>query len=377
MSRALRPMRIGVLVNPVAGLGGAVALKGTDGPGTVAEALARGAVPQAGVRFRQAMAALAEACPGTPLCIGPGPLGLDHVTGLPLAFDPVAVFPLTGTARDTGRAVRAIGPLDLLVVAGGDGTLRDAAAEIPPGAGLLGIPSGVKMHSAAFARSPATAGRLLADLVSGRVPLSLTEAEVMDIDEEALRRGLIAPRLHGLVLTPRSALVQPAKGRPRGDGSADLRAAGAEVARGLGPGTLAVIGPGRGAATVLGALGLDGTLLGVDAVREGALVGRDLTGRALDGLVQAHAGPVVLVMGVTGGQGFLFGRGNQQIGPRVIARAGRAGLVVLAEADKLAGLVPPVLWIDLPDPGLAATLEGHLRVRTGAGRSVLMRIAAA
>lgn len=126
-------MRLGALVNPVAGLGGTVALKGTDGPGTVAEALARGAVPLAGVRFAQAMAGLAAAAPGARLRVAPGPLGADHTDGL----DPVAKvtgdFPLTGTARDTRTAVRAIGPVDLLVAAGGDGTLVEAPAELVPG----------------------------------------------------------------------------------------------------------------------------------------------------------------------------------------------------------------------------------------------------
>ena len=367
-------MRIGALVNPVAGLGGTVALKGTDGPGTVAEALAMGAVPQAGIRFTQAMAVLAAACPGTTLRIAPGALGADHVADLRLTLDAVTPFRLAGTARDTRAAVQAMGPLDLLVVAGGDGTLRDALAELAPGTAILGIPCGVKMHSGVFARSPATAGRLLADLVSGRVPLIPTEAEIMDIDEDALRLGIIAPRLHGIALTPRSQGTQPAKGRPGRDDQADLRAAGAEVARGLGPDTLAVIGPGRSAAAVMHALGLEATLLGVDVLRGGCVIGRDLTGPALDALVAGHAGAVVLVMGVTGGQGFLFGRGNQQIGPAVISRAARAGLIVLAGEDKLAALVPPVLWIDLPDEKLALALEGYLRVRTGAGRSTLMRL---
>ena len=353
-----------------------MALNGTDGPGVVAEALARGAVPQAGVRFAQAMAVLAAACPGAGLRIAPAALGADHLADLPLTLDHIAPFPLTGTVLDTRRAVQAMGPLDLLVVAGGDGTLRDAMADLAPGTGLLGIPCGVKMHSGVFARTPATAGRLLADLVSGRAPLILTEAEVMDIDEDALRLGLIKPRLHGYALTPRSEGVQPAKGRPRHDDAADLRAAGAEVARRLGPGSLAVIGPGRSAAMVLQAMGLEGTLLGVDAVRGGHLIGRDLTGKALDALEAGHRGPVVLVLGVTGGQGFVLGRGNQQIGTGVIARAGRGGLIVLAGADKLAMLVPPVLWLDLPDAGLARAIEGHIRVRTGAGRSVMMRLAA-
>ncbi|MCL4189092.1 MAG: NAD(+)/NADH kinase [Rhodobacteraceae bacterium] len=368
-------MRFGLVVNPVAGLGGAVGLKGTDGPDTVAEALRRGATPQAGPRARRAFAILARSRPGAEVTAAPGALGAAWLAGLGLDLRVLDLPPLSGTARDTRLAVAAMAPGTLAVFAGGDGTARDVAAALPAGGAMLGIPCGVKMHSGVFALSPEAAGHLLADLVSAPARVAWTdEAEVMDIDEAQLRAGRIAPRLFGLVRAPRGrGLVQAAKGMLRRDEGAALAAAAAEIAAAMAPGTLYVIGPGTSAGAVVRALGQQPTILGVDAVRDGRLVARDARAADLDRL--AGDGPVRLVLGVTGQQGFLLGRGNQQIGPGLIARAGREGLVVLATEDKLRALAEPRLWVDTGDPALDARLGGYVRVHTGAGREMMMRIA--
>lgn len=365
-------MRIGLVVNPVAGLGGAAGLKGTDGPDTVALALRRGAVPQAGPRTARALAVLARAHPGAAILAGPGTLGADWAAGL--AVTSVNIGPTTGTARDTKAVVKAMGPVDLVVFAGGDGTARDVAGCLPPGAGILGIPCGVKMHSGVFAVAPELAGHLLVDLVGnpGRVRWA-TDAEVMDIDEVALRAGHIAPRLYAHARVPMArGQMQAAKGGPRRDSASALAAAAAEVAAAMQPGVLHVVGPGTSAGAVSRELGLTPTLLGVDAVLDGQRVARDATAADLSAL--AGDLPVRLILGVTGQQGFLLGRGNQQIGPDLIRRAGREGLIVLATEDKLAALATPRLWVDTGDPALDGELAGFVRVQTGAARFTMMRI---
>lgn len=372
MSQGVGWVRIGLVVNPVAGLGGATGLKGTDGPDTVAQALRRGAVPQAGRRAARAMAVLAQAHPGLEILAGPGALGADWAAGL--AVTSVDIGPLTGTARDTKAVLAAMGPVDLLVFAGGDGTARDVAGSLPVGAGILGIPCGVKMHSGVFAVSPELAGHLLADLVGNPDRVRWTsEAEVMDIDEVALRAGHIAPRLYAHARVPSArGLMQAAKGGPRRDSAAGLAAAAAEVAAAMQDGVLYVIGPGTSAGAVSRALGLEPSLLGVDAVLNGRRIAREATAAELTAL--AGDRPVRLILGVTGRQGFLLGRGNQQIGPDLIRRAGRAGLIVLATEDKLAALDTPRLWVDTGDPTLDADLAGFVRVQTGAARFTMMRI---
>ncbi|WP_232823074.1 ATP-NAD kinase family protein [Oceanibium sediminis] len=369
-------MRIGLIVNPVAGLGGAVGLKGTDGPDTVAEALRRGANPQAGARTRLALERLAARCPGADLSVAPGPLGADWAEGSPLTLDIAHMPAASGTGRDTQLAVEAMRDASLIVFAGGDGTARDVAAALPEGAAMLGIPCGVKMHSGVFAVSPGAAGALLADLVSAPDRIAWNDAaEVMDIDEDALRAGVLAPRLYGLARVPVARrLMQASKGGPRMDSAEALTAAAQEVAHNMTPGTLYIIGPGTSAGAVMRAAGHAPTTLGTDALLDGAVVARDARASELEALASDR--PVRIVLGVTGQQGFLLGRGNQQISPALIARAGREGLIVLATEEKLASLAQPRLWVDTGVPDLDTALSGYIRVRTGAGRLTMMRVGA-
>lgn len=369
---------IGLVINPVAGMGGSVGLKGTDGAATLAEARARGAEPRAGDRARRALVALATARPGAAVLAAPGPMGAGAASGLELS---VETLPMTLGARtepaDTARAVRALVDrgAGLILFAGGDGTARDVAAATGLETPILGIPCGVKMQSGVFAVSPEAAGRLAADLGREAARVGFRRVEIMDIDEAALRRGRISARLFGYARAPVArSLLQAAKGGPALSDEAALAAACAEVARGLEPGVTWLVGPGTTAKRVMAALGLQGTLLGIDAVRDGRVVGRDLD--AAGALEAAGDGPLGIVVGVTGGQGFVFGRGNQQIGPEAIRRAGRARLVVVASQEKLAALSPPRLLLDTGDPALDAGLSGYLKVRTGPGRSMVMRLEA-
>lgn len=367
-------MRIGLVVNPIAGLGGAVGLKGTDGPDTVAEALRRGAVAHAGERARRALAALARRVPGAAITCAPGDLGAAWLEGLDLQVDVMDMPETTGTARDTRQAVLAMRDLELIVFAGGDGTARDVAGCLDPGKAVLGIPCGVKMHSGVFAVSPESAGALLCDITASPARVAWNDdSEVMDIDEVALRAGRLAPKLYAHVRTPSSRhRVQASKGGGRIDSGLALRAAASEIAQRMDPDALYVIGPGTSAGAVARALRIEPSVLGIDAIRAGRLLARDTTSAQLEAL--AGDGPVRIVLGVTGQQGFLIGRGNQQISPRLIQRAGRDGLIVLATEDKLVSLAQPRLWVDTGDPVLDHQLCGFIRVKTGRGREMMIRI---
>lgn len=370
-------MKIGLVVNPVAGLGGAVGLKGTDGADTVAEALRRGAVAQSGPRARRAFARLAARVPGAAVTVAPGALGADWLAGLDLSVTIAPMPAPTGSAQDTQTAVMALRDCNLLVFAGGDGTARDVAAVMSDRAGLLGIPCGVKMHSGVFAISPEAAGAALADIVTNPDTLCWDEtAEIMDIDEAILRAGRLAPRLYGLARVPQlRSKMQAAKGGPRQDAQAALAGAAAEIVRQMQPGTLYLIGPGTSAGAVMQAAGHRPTLLGTDAMLNGAVLARDARSQDLEALAQGH--PVKIILGVTGRQGFLLGRGNQTLSDRLIAQAGRDGLIVLATAEKLDALAQPTLWVDTGDPALDARLSGFIQVHTGQRQRRMMRIGAA
>lgn len=267
-------MKIGLIVNPVAGLGGAVGLKGTDGPGTVAEALLRGAVALSGERARRSMAQLADREPGTAIATLSGKMGSDWLNGLALNLDIRSLPEISGTARDTRHAVSMLADCDLIAFAGGDGTARDVAGCLRPGAALLGIPCGVKMHSGIFAISPEAAGAVLADIVAAPDRVSWDDtAEIIDIDEAALRAGRLAPKLFSHARTPVAInRIQASKGGPRRDWNDALNGAAAEIVAEMDPDTLYIVGPGTSAGTVVRAAGFDPTIWGLTRLsRAGSL----------------------------------------------------------------------------------------------------------
>ena len=134
-----------------------------------------------------------------------------------------------------------------------------------------------------------------------------------------------------------------------------------EVIAGMQPGALYILGPGTTTRTVMERLGLPKTLLGVDAVRDGELAGADLTEADLLALVDA-APEAHIVVTVIGGQGHIFGRGNQQISPAVIRRVGAGHIIVIATQTKLLSLEGRPLLVDTGDPALDEELSGYAKV---------------
>ena len=364
-----RPAVLGLIVNPFAGLGGAVALKGTDGAEIVAEALAAGAEPKAEARAARALQAFRRDGGGA-VVTGPGALGAA------IAGDAecVPIHP-TGTAEDTVALVRAMQDrVGLILFAGGDGTARDVAAANIAGVPILGLPAGVKMQSSVFARTPERAGQVAAAFL--RDPQRAVEpADILDIDEAARREGRLVARLYGVADTPVGPRAhQGAKAGGGSEGLAEIDAALARYAAHMTAGTLYLIGPGMTMAALKDRLG-GGTLLGVDAALDGEIIARDLSEAAILALLKTVAAARI-VLTVIGGQGFLLGRGNQQISPRVIAAVGQDALDILCPASKLAALNPQELAVDTGDAELDQALSGFRQIITGPGRRQVVRVAA-
>ena len=205
--------------------------------------------------------------------------------------------------------------------------------------------------------------------------LKFRSAEVMDIDESEYRTGRIMPRLYGYAMVPAEGLLlQQAKSRAVLDDDAAIAAAAVTIAASLERDVSYVIGPGRSAKQVLKTLGLEGHLLGVDLLRNGELAGTDLS--AADIRAMTAGTPIRIIAGVAGAQGFLFGRGNQQIAPDIIAQAGRSSVIVIAGIRKLSALVPSRLLVDTGDPQVDQQLSGYMRVCCDGGRWSVIRIAA-
>jgi predicted polyphosphate/ATP-dependent NAD kinase len=277
------------------------------------------------------------------------------------------------TAADTAEAAlqMAAAGIELLVFVGGDGTARDIAAALPPGVPVVGVPGGVKMRSGVFGTSPEAAADVVSDFARGG-GRPLAEAEILDAAADGMRS-----EFHGTITVPGvGGRLAGAKSSTMTGSPIELDALYAATARDLAPGILYLFGPGSTTAGVLDQLGLRGTTLGVDAVRDRQLIGTDLSEQEITTLMD-QAAETRLVLGVIGGQGFLLGRGNQQLGPAVLSRLTPADLTIIATAAKLAALSPPRLLIDTGDEEAFSGLCGYHRVRTGPSRYMMMQVATA
>jgi len=367
-------LKLGLLINPYAGIGGSVALKGSDGAGIRAEALARGASLRAVERARRAFQVLAQKQAAVEIYCWGGAMGAEALDGL--GFEPV----ICGRPRaepsapeDTRLAATTLAQraLDVLVFVGGDGTARDVLDAVGSSVAVLGIPSGVKMHSGVYAISPEAAGELLVQLAAAGL-VNLQTREVRDIDEEAFRQGRVQARFYGELLTPEEGrYLQHTK--VAGVESEELVAVeiAAAILEDLDPATLYLIGPGSTTAAIMEALELPGTLLGVDVICDGQVLCNDASETQLLALLKSHQGPAKIIVTAIGGQGHIFGRGNQQFSPAVIRQVGLDNIIVVAGKGKITALEGRALLVDTKDPELDKALCGYRQVVTGYHDAVL------
>ena len=357
-------------------MGGRVGLKGTDAPGAAARAAALGARPEAALRMTLCLSAMATRLAGVRMLAAPGAMGMDAARAAGLDARPIgAPHGASTTAADTRAAAAALrdAGCTLLLFAGGDGTARDLCAVLGEGLPVLGVPAGVKMHSAAFAASPRAAADLALMALQGRA--SARALEIMDLDEEAYAAGTVAARLHGYVRGPfAAALAQGPKVRGAAGEAAALAGIAAAVAAEMGSGRTLVLGPGTTLRAVAAALGVPKTLLGVDVVRDGRVLAADASERDILATL-GEGGPADILVTPIGGQGHILGRGNQPLSPAVLRRAGLDSLVVVATTAKLATLHDQTLRVDSGDPALDAALAGWRRVLTGPGTAAVCRVA--
>jgi predicted polyphosphate/ATP-dependent NAD kinase len=302
-------------------------------------------------------------------------MGADEVraSGLPaLAVGgPASEVTNPDDTRTGARALREAG-VDLLLFAGGDGTARDILSAVGTELPVLGIPTGVKMHSGVFATSPRAAGTLAARYLGGEVS-TLRESEVMDIDEEAFRSGRLSARLFGYLKVPYDdRSVQKPKSRSAPESGA-LHSVAQAAVRAMLPDILYVVGPGTTTRAVMEALGLEGSLLGVDVVQNGALLATDANEQELLGLVEGR--PARIVVSPIGGQGYIFGRGNHQISGRVIRTVGPDNIMVIAVPSKLFDLRGAPLLVDTDDDEINRRLQGYMRVLIGVGQELVYPVA--
>ena len=352
--------KIGFLINPVAGMGGAVGLKGTDG--TLMEATIRGAVPQAENRAKITLEALKNK--QNLMFLSPsGRMGEDALKETARERIQVVSHPANdSTALDTKVAAQRFDEegVDLILFCGGDGTARDIFDVVGRNVPILGIPAGVKMYSGVFAIDPATA----AELVSGDENVVLRDSEVMDVDEDAYRGGELKTRLYGIARVP--SLAGKTQLSKQIYEEADEDRAKEEIGRFIEevmlPDTLYILGAGTTTEFIARSVGVRKTLLGVDVIKNRKIVAQDVDEKTLLSLIEKEK-DVRIIVSPIGAQGFILGRGNQQISSQVVSQVGIKKIIVVATPHKLRET--PVLYVDTGNPVLDREFGDSVQVISG------------
>lgn len=359
---------LGLIVNPIAGMGGKVALKGTDGERILAAARAKGAVAECGEKAERALRLLALYRESLLIRTASGPMGEDLCRKLNLPCEVVYRAGDPSSPADTiaaASAIRAKGAA-LLLFAGGDGTARNICEAVGENFPVLGIPAGVKIQSAVFALHPESAGAIAATIAQG-LPVPMLSREVVDLDEDAYRTGSVRAALFGSMLVPNQPdALQCMKQGGFSSEEDQLRGAALYLRDHMDPDTFYAVGSGSTAKCISRLLGLEYELLGVDMIQGETLVEKDLTEERL--WSYAQTGRLKIIVSPIGGQGFLFGRGNHQFSARVLHAVGKTNLLVVAGEAKLLSLPRHRLHVDCDKPEICRELRGYYQVLCGYGR---------
>ena len=348
-------VKLGLLVNPDAGLGGRLGLKGSDGQAEIARS--RGAQDRSGPRMRimldHLIAISKESLDGIQWYLSEGRMGTDWI---PPTISPFGIIHSSNSstdANDTSQLVASLidSDIDLLIYAGGDGTTRDVVAALSqygrPELPIIGVPTGVKMHSGCFASSPKAAAEVLSSWLEGDLLLSSTE--VLDLDEDLYREGKWVVRLYAEAITPASPRwMQGSKMRVEASGEEEVIQGLAEHVREtlIDDQMMIIWGSGGTLRTIGGILGFELNTLGIDITLGTNIVASDLNEKEILAALEEHQGDVILLLSPMGGQGFLIGRGNLQLSPEVLRMIG---------VDRVLGIVTPAKMLTLRS----------LRVETG------------
>ena len=361
-------------MNPVAGMGGAVGLKGTDGKTILQKARSLGAKPVASARAEIFLTELKLAEDKIHLLVGAGDMGEREALRCGYQCTTVGQNREETTADDTRSIAEKMNSaeVDLLVFCGGDGTARDVLEAVGVRVPSLGVPTGVKMHSAVFAVDPKAAAQITLRFLLGELPLR--EAEVMDVDEEAFRAGRVSAELFGYLLEPYEPyLIQESKmASPLTESELRNQAAIAiYIIENMKPNVLYIVGPGTTTRTVGDLLDEKKTLLGVDLFLNKKIIAKDVNENQI--LKALHGKAAVIIVTPIGGQGFIFGRGNQQISSNVIRQVGYKNIIAIATDAKMRSL--RTLRVDTGDPELDTAIREHkIRVITDYKTSNLVQV---
>jgi len=349
-------------------MGGSVGLKGTDG-GIYKKAIELGAKPTTPQRIEETLAMVKRK--DLYFIVAPGKMGEDYIKDFDFKYEVVSEIGEETNATDTKRIVKQMleKSIELLIFVGGDGTARDIYDVLGLETPVVGIPSGVKMFSPVFALSPSAAAEII-----NTAGNQFIEKEVLDIDEEAFRENKIAAKLYGYLKVPKNITLLQAKKEPSNVSKSeeDMKEEIADyLMENLKKEILYILGPGTTLKTIADKIGVEKTLLGIDAVFNGELVGKDLNEKGLLELIKKYSETKIIVTPI-GGNGFVFGRASKQFTPEVLKLIGKENIIVVVTEDKISRL--ECLRVDTGDTETDNNLKGHIKVITGYKTETIIEI---
>jgi len=364
--------KIGLIANPIAGMGGSVGLKGTDGD-IFKKAIELEATPITPKRVKEFLGNLKN-LKNILFIVAPSKMGEDYVKSLGFKFKIVGNINENTTAEDTKRIAKLMveDGVDLLVFCGGDGTARDIFDAIKLKIPVVAIPSGVKMFSSIFAVNPKAAAQIVDKFIEETTDTE--EKEVLDIDEDAFRDNRLVSKLYGYLLVPKvQNLIQSSKnsskiGRTIEENKFEIAQ---HVIETMEEDTLYLLGPGTTVKSIMDKLNLEKSLLGVDAIYNKTLVGEDINERGIIDLLDKYQKGIIIVSPI-GGQGFIFGRGNKQFTSKILKRVGKNNILIIGTEDKIKDL--SCLRVDTGEEDTDNLLKGFTKVIIGYKEELICNI---
>jgi len=369
-------LKIGLIINPIAGIGGRVALKGSDSESVQQQALSLGAEAEAENRTCQALQPLEHLKNKIEFFSVEGAMGSDLLRSLgfsqQICFTPEDQLHTSESDTQTAAKIFREKKVDLILFAGGDGTARNILQAVGDKQLCLGIPAGCKIYSGVFTVTPDNAGELIERLLNGEL-IDVQGSQVLDINEDSYRAGKLSTKVFGEMLVPKNGgFVQAVKQSGKESEELVQQEIAAWVIENLDSDTLYLIGSGSSCMLIKDELAINGSLLGVDVVMNDECLLKDGTEQQLLDIMEEYTeSPIKLIITIIGGQGILLGRGNHQICHKVIDKLGKDNLIVIASKGKIKTLEGKALGVDTGDLALNNKLSGYIPVITGYDDTIL------
>ncbi|MFA5771317.1 MAG: ATP-NAD kinase family protein [Thermoplasmata archaeon] len=396
---------IGFLVNPIAGIGGKVGLKGTDGEKTLGKATKLGGKPIAPKKAIESLDIIKSNRKNIKFLTCSGDMGENELKRSGFSKKDYEIVYKSGkktiakytketgtktTAKDTKKACEKFlketkENIDLILFCGGDGTARDVVSVVGERVPIIGIPAGVKMYSGIFAETPSKAGLAVVDYANFAVStkeaetIETEEVEIVDIDENEYRKGNLRLAIYGKAKTICDKnIIQVTKGIIDAESEEDKKAEiGEHIIEMMEKekDTFFILGPGTTTEKVTELLGIKKSLIGVSIIKEGKLIADDVNEKNILTIINKmkNKNKIKIIISPIGNQGFIFGRGNQQLSADVIKKVGIENIIVIATPNKLKKI--DTLRVDTGDRNLDKKFKGFWKVVIGYGRWRMCKVA--